>query len=118
MKTEIVNNELRLLIEKEIYNEEVLYKCFYWYGANFNVEITNYSTEFFKVSLQPKTLIDLEATIDKVKRDLVDFKLRVIVANETKTVRELLIAKAFAHYVFDNDPTTKISDPVGFNPNI
>ena len=118
MKAEIKNNELRLLIEREIYNEEVLYKCFYWYGANFNVEIAPHSAEFFEVKLQPKQIIDLQQTIDKVKRDLVDFKLRGIVAYETKTVRELLIAKAFANYGIDNDPTTEISDPVGFNPNI
>lgn len=119
MKTEILNNELRLLIEREIYSEEVLHKCFYWYGANFNVEIATYSAELFEVKLQRQNLmIDLQATVDKIKRDLVDFKLRDIVANETKTVRELLVAKAFANYGIDNDPATEISDPVGFDPNI
>jgi His-Xaa-Ser system protein HxsD len=119
MKTEVENNGIRLLIEREIYSEEVLHKCFYWYGANFIVEIATHSADFFEVKLQrTNLLLDLEATVDRVKRDLVDFKLRDIVASETKTVRELLVAKAFANYGINDDPTTEISDPVGFNPYI
>jgi His-Xaa-Ser system protein HxsD len=119
MKAEVKNNEICFLIEKELYSKEVLHKCFYWYGADFNVEIAIHSAELYEVNLQrTNLLIDLQATVDKVKRDLIDFQLRDIVANETKTIRELLVAKAFANYGVDNDPITNISDPVGFNPNI
>ncbi len=118
MKTEIKGNELRLLIEREIYNEEVLYKCFYWYGAKFNVEIGINSSHFFEVRLQPRAESeDLRSTLEKVKRDLIDFKLRDIVTKETKTIRELIVAKAFAYYGLDDNPTTEISDPVGFEPD-
>lgn len=47
---------------------------------------------------------------------MIDFKLRDIVSKETKTIRELIIAKAFAYYEEDQSPDTEISDPVGFNP--
>ncbi|MGN6195348.1 MAG: His-Xaa-Ser system protein HxsD [Ginsengibacter sp.] len=117
MKTEILNNELLLFIEKELYNEDVLHKCFYWYGGNFTIDISIYSDTLFLVKLQPNSAAtDLENTLQKIKRDLIDFKLRDIVAKETKTIRELIIAKAFAYYDFDNDPETQVSDPVGFNP--
>jgi His-Xaa-Ser system protein HxsD len=118
MKTEITGSEIFLLIEKEIYNEDVLHKCFYWYGANYNVEIGNHSKDIFSVRLQSKQESEnLNDTLEKIKRDLIDFKLRDIVTKETKTIRELIVAKAFAYYGLDDNPTTEISDPVGFNPN-
>jgi His-Xaa-Ser system protein HxsD len=117
MIAEILNNELLVLIEKELYNEDVLHKCFYWYGDNFNVDISINSDKLFLVKLQPNSeTVDLEKTLDKIKRDLIDFKLRDIVTKETKTIRELIIAKAFAYYDLENDPETEVSDPVGFNP--
>jgi His-Xaa-Ser system protein HxsD len=118
MKIEIRNNELHLLIEKEIYNEDVLHKCFYWYGANFIVEIENHSKEYFSICLQTKNESEnWNDIVEKIKGDLIDFKLRDIVTKETKTIRELLIAKAFAYYGLDENPTTEVSDPVGFNPD-
>ncbi len=118
MKTEIGSNDLRLLIEKSLYSEEVLYKCFYWYGADFTVEITPLTPEFFEVTLSRKNLMaDLEVTAEKIKRDLIDFKLRHIITTETQTIRELLVAKAFANFDINDDPATLVSDPVGFDPN-
>ena len=117
MKVAIENYVIRLLIEKELYSEQVIHKCFYWYGGDFGVEIAVHSEDLFEVTMRPTNLLeDLNATVDRVKRDLIDFKLRDIVDRETKTVRELLIAKAFAYYGIDDNPQTEISDPVGFSP--
>lgn len=117
MESEIRGNELLLFLEKELYNEDVLYKCFYWYGGSFSVDIANHSERFFLVTLKSASdTQDWKATIDRIKKDLIDFKLRDIVTKETKTVRELIIAKAFAYYGLNDDPTTEISDPVGFSP--
>jgi His-Xaa-Ser system protein HxsD len=118
MKAEIENHWIRLLIEKELYSEQVLHKCFYWYGGDFDVEIAVHSEDLFEVTLRPTNLLaDLTATVGKVKRDLIDFRLREIVERETRTVRELLVAKAFAYYGIDDTPQTEITDPVGFNPD-
>lgn len=62
-----------------------------------------------------QTTID-DQLISRIKQDLIDFRLREIVSRETATIRELLIAKAFAHYE-DIEPVTAISDPVGFDPS-
>ncbi len=104
------------------YPSEVLYKCFYWYGANFDVTIEPMGESCTQITLKHKheslSDDDIEKLISKIKRDIIDFKLRQIVTNETKTVRELLIAKAFAYYGLDDNPLTNVSDPVGFNPSI
>ena len=46
-----------------------------------------------------------------------DFEVRNIVTKETKNVRDLLIAKAFASTdEYESEPPGEISDPVGFKP--
>ncbi|HTN19759.1 MAG TPA: His-Xaa-Ser system protein HxsD [Pelobium sp.] len=109
---------IHVLLQKSLYAEKVLYKCFYWYGGSFNVDIKDYSDVEFLVLLKPKEEVkEIQPIIDKIKRDLIDFKLREIVAKETQVLRELLVAKAFANFEEeDNDPSTDVSDPVGFNP--
>src|SRR5579862_1048942 len=117
MEVEIKEDELLLRIEKALYSEEVLHKCFYWYSGNFAVDISNFSAQLFLVRMRPTSKTQtFQETIDKVRRDLIDFKLRDIVTKETKTVRELIVAKAFAYYNLNETPITVISDPVGFDP--
>ena len=54
---------------------------------------------------------------DKIRTDLVDFKTRDIVTKETINIRDLLVAKAFAHSDdFDASPVGDVSDLVGFDP--
>ena len=57
--------------------------------------------------------MDLNEHLQKLERDLIDFKLREIVVKETKNVRDLLIAKAFAHQDDLEEPPGEIADPVG-----
>lgn len=115
-----MNNIISIQIDSNIYNEDVLHKCLYWYTGQYDVTITRGLNAFFNVRL----IIPYELANDETKkeieqrlhRDLIDFKLRDIVTKETRTVRELIIAKAFAYYEEDGIPVGKISDPVGFNP--
>lgn len=111
-----LDNELHFSLNEEIYSEDVVYKCFYWYGADFNIDI-NKTNSIFLISITSKLdPINHYELLVKIKQDLIDFKLRDIVTKETKNIRELLIAKAFAHFESDDNPLTEISDPVGFDP--
>lgn len=102
------------------YSEAVIFKCMYWYLAEFNVSIIHENDyHLVSLSLKNKEEFDEEELIIRIKNDLIDFKLREIVNTETSNLRELITAKAFANYDFDifekNDKS--ISDPVGFDPN-
>lgn len=112
-----VSNSLIVSIDSKLYPEEVVYKCFYWYGKDYAVNIS-LADDFFKVLIQPKAKEepDYEELIIKVENDMVDYKLRHIVSQETKSIRELIIAKAFAYYDVEDNPSSEISDPVGYNP--
>jgi His-Xaa-Ser system protein HxsD len=117
MEIKFHENELTLFIEKDIYNEDVLHKCFYWYSREFNVDISSFSNTLYSIRLQPILgSQDWQKTIERIKRDLIDFKLRDIVTKETKPIRELIVAKAFAYYGLKDDQTTPHSHPIGYVP--
>ncbi len=119
MEPLLKNNTLNLTVDAEIYPETVLFKCLYWYTNVFNIDITKENPLQYKISLSPlhkSEPIDWEVIIAKLKQNLVDFKLRQCITDETKTIRELIIAKAFAYYDNEIMPASEISDPVGFDP--
>lgn len=118
MDIEIKGDKLVFYPKKSMYSQEVLFKCFYWYGSDFEVDIDDYDSAHYIVQLIPKSPSDLQKEIiPKIKRDLADYKLRDIVSKETQTIRELLVAKAFAYENTEVEyPDSEISDPVGFNP--
>lgn len=111
---------IEIAIPLSVYPSDVIFKCFYWYGDQFSIEIIPEDDSLLKVSLfakQPLTLAQLNAITERIRNDLIDFKTRDIVSKETRIVRELIIAKAFSHsQEFNEDPPGEISDPVGFNP--
>lgn len=111
-------SNFQITIDGSLYSAEVIHKCFYWYGNKFSVDIGS-EKNFFLVTLSSLAPIeDVDEVIHKIKTDLIDFKTREIISNDTKNIRELLIAKAFAHHdEFDELPTGNISDPAGFDPS-
>ncbi|MFL5384724.1 MAG: His-Xaa-Ser system protein HxsD [Longimicrobiaceae bacterium] len=95
-------SHLELRLRPDLYSEAVVFKCFYWYGSEFDVTIDRADDAHRSLAVvlsarrPPLSGEDLERLISRVKRDLVDFKTRDIVARETQAIRELLVAKAFA----------------------
>jgi His-Xaa-Ser system protein HxsD len=114
-----IDASFEVLLDAQIYNVDTVHKCFYWYSNLYFVEIEFVDSITTKVLLTPKNedIIDFHSLSGKIRNDMIDFKLRDIVTKETMNVRDLLIAKAFAYYETENNPTTDVSDPVGFNPN-
>jgi His-Xaa-Ser system protein HxsD len=119
MELQVADNILTIIADANLYSESVLFKCFYWYGNIFEVDITRFDAANFKITLKyvdQDTTPEWDNVILKLKKDLVDFKLRQIVTEETSTIRELIIAKAFAYYEHEDTPMSSITDPVGFDP--
>lgn len=101
------------------YSESVVHKCMYWYLGDYNVAISKDVNNYMvTISLKNGKKFDEEELIVRLKNDLIDFKLRELVNNETSTIRELITAKAFANYDFNMNEESlhEISDPVGFDP--
>lgn len=96
-----VNGELHLTLSTSIYSVDILHKCFYWYLNEYTVSIDHRDSEAAVViiRLKGKTLLesDISNLLQRIQDDLIDFKVRDTVTKETKTIRELLVAKAFEH---------------------
>ena len=113
------NNEIHINIDTSIFNIDAIHKCFYWYGDDYSVTINSSSDNSVFVMLKQKNgkikSDEEDKLIDKINNDLLDFQTRDTVTKETKNIRDLLVAKAFAHSdIYDEAPPGEISDPVGF----
>ena len=120
MRFTFENNTYIVIVDKEVYGLDVLHKCFYWYTGDFDLDISNDGEKQFVITLESKNeLQDYDLLKAKIKRDLIDFKLRDIITKDTQTIRELIVAKAFANYEDSYDePIGHVSDPVGFDPRL
>jgi His-Xaa-Ser system protein HxsD len=119
----VINNDLLLFkVDKSIYSQDVLYKCLYWYTGKYNISVESFDEKYYTISIRLLNNLSITEEFAKqlneqILRDLIDFKLRDIITKETQTVRELIVAKAFANFQIDAQHNFDISDPVGFNPN-
>ncbi len=113
------NNEVVVYADSLLFSKDAIFKCLYWYGGDFQTNVSLVGSGIYKITL--RTLVqtkynteDLDKILLKLERDLIDFNLRDIVSKETKSIRELLIAKAFSNGEFDENPIGEVTDPVGF----
>lgn len=120
MTVQISDHSLHLTIDGRLYSESIIYKCFYWYTREFTVDINLESNINYRISIQPIAKQDSsynwEEIIERIKQDLIDFRLRDIITRETQTVKELIVAKAFAYYDTQDTLTLDVSDRIGSDP--
>lgn len=86
---------MQIKIDRNIYSDSCISKTIYWYSDNFSFNrhvIGNY--ELIDIFCKSKDVFDENDFIDKLN----DFKLRCIIEEETKDIRTILYAKAFAEY--------------------
>jgi His-Xaa-Ser system protein HxsD len=112
----IIDGCLLCKLDSNFFSKESISKCLYWYSDRFLIDIRLQDCNYV-IKLQPKGNENLEILIQKINQDFIDYNLRQIVTNETTTIRELIIAKAFSNGEFDEDPPGELDDPIGFNYN-
>lgn len=102
-------------LHSTLFSKESIIKCLYWYSNDYNIEI-KLSNYIYVIKLNPyKVLsdIDIKDLTKKLNREFIDYNLRQIVKDETNSIRELIIAKAFSNGEFDEDPKGDLMDPLG-----
>ncbi len=103
MNINFKKDHVKIEIDLTIYDIETLHKCFYWYGNEYSVDIHKNNDDNCNIKLFPKNYDTInkenhDLIKNKIRNDLIDFKVRSIVSKETKQIRELIIAKAFSHF--------------------
>jgi len=117
MKTRFDNSKAYFTIDTKIFPVEVIHKCFYWYTGDYVVDYDYQGERYLKVSLSHLSgeQVDQVALTARVSQDLNDFFLREKVVQQTRTIRELIVAKAFANFEEEEEFSMQsVSDPIGF----
>lgn len=97
------DNALIIVIPTKIYTKEAILNCLYWRLGSSKISFSVLSEMEFQVT------IDLTGVSNDQKKDLIksfsneiiDYELRETVSRETKSLKELIIAKAFANGMLD-----------------
>lgn len=84
-------------IDRRIYNDSVISKAIYWLSGDYLIvrSLLNDITESISITVKSGSISERELEV-KLLQTLNDFKLRQIVADETRDIKTILYAKAFA----------------------
>lgn len=104
-------------IDLRIYDLKIIKKCFYWYLVDYDIEYKMITDSIVEIQMKPLNSLNLDfiELNKKVNQDLHDYSLRQIVIEETKNIRDLIVAKAFSNDSIKELPVGFFSDPMGIN---
>ena len=90
-----------LNVDKSIYDESVIDKVLYWWAGDYvitrrNTPGTSVQTIIVSAS-NPITQEAFDRMRKKLSADFVDYKNRALITSETRDLRNILYAKAFAN---------------------
>ena len=88
---------MTITIDRRIYSDSIISKAIYWMSGDYTIvrELIDDNTESLSITVNSTNIT--EDTIKPVlMKVLNDFKLRQIVAYETRDIKTILYAKAFA----------------------
>jgi len=109
------DGEITFLVDENIYRRSALLRACYWLTDRCYVFISREGENFFGVNLRLKkhSGAELQTIAGEFANSLLDFELRAQIDEETTTVRELIVAKAFAEgNLLDDQPVGDDQDPV------
>ena len=82
-------------IDSSLYGEDVLMRVAYDFTENYGVHLTR-TESAIRVTLTPRTAAASDDAELAFQNALIDTRIRRDIADETRAIRELLIAQAFA----------------------
>ena len=88
---------MTISIDRRIYNDSVISKAIYWLSSDYIIvrDFLDDNTESLSIKALDANVAE-ETLKVKLMQTLNDFKLRQIVADETRDIKTILYAKAFA----------------------
>ena len=94
-------DKIQLTVDKTIYNESVISKALYWLMNEYFILQENQTDAIQHIVLEKKTsTISGEEFLklkNRLNQDFIDFKVRDIINQETKNIRDILYIKAFSN---------------------
>ena len=106
-------------VEEHVFCQEAVERAAYWFTDHYHLDIRRDAPGILVVSFDPKAKDYSTKDIEPEFRDaLIDAQLRIRIAQETKDIRNVIVAKAFAEgNLLDDAPVSDWRDPVAINQN-
>lgn len=112
INSKVDNGTLIIEVDTSIYSEAVICKVLYWYTSNFVICRSMGTVENTqRIEFMPKDATrkcDWNHIVSDLSDKFIDYKNRQIILEETRNLRELYFAKAFANN--DNFVEFKFND--------
>jgi His-Xaa-Ser system protein HxsD len=107
-------SEITLLVDEAIYARTAVLKSCYWFTDRCFIFIYRHDEQHLAIRLAAKSNSPgLDILVGEFENALLDHQLRFEIARETATLRELIVAKAFAEGdVLGDPPVGDDRDPV------
>lgn len=94
-------NQVNFNINTEIFNDAVITKTLYWLQSDYFIFWDIIDSNIQKIIIEKKngnlTDSDILTLKNRVGQNLIDFKTRQLIIDETKNIRDILYVKAFAN---------------------
>ena len=105
---------LALTVDETIYSREAVLRTCYWFTDRCYLFVSRSAPDCLTVSVRAKPgRLALDAVAGEFANALLDQQVRLDIERETRTVRELIVAKAFAESgVLEDSPVGDDRDPV------
>lgn len=98
---QIAENSIRFSVDIQIYNDAVISKVLYWQTDLYLISRNTSTDTIQSIELKKKDGIFTQEEVGQLERklnqDFIDYKVRDIVVQETRNIRDILYVKAFAN---------------------
>lgn len=98
---QITENIICFSVDIQVYNDTVISKVLYWLTDLYLINRNTSTDTIQSIELKKKDGIFTQEEVDqlerKINQDFVDYKVRDIVGQETRNIRDILYVKAFAN---------------------
>lgn len=109
----------KVQVDLEVYSMEAVLKSAYRFTAKCFVDLRKLDERIVEVSIRPKNSEDsADKIIPEFLNDLIDQRLRTIVAAETAITRDLIMAHALSRSGFlrpEFEDSASADDPIGIS---
>ncbi len=111
IETDLFGGFASISVDRKLYTEAAIFKAAYWFTDKFYVYLASAGEDKVLIELRGKAELsdqELTAACSEFCNSLVDHRVRQVVLEETKTIREALVVKAFdegipRHFQDDGD---------------
>ncbi len=105
------SSTVRLELDTTLFSQEAVLKTCYWFSSSHTFEILPSEGNQITIRLTAKQASTTDDTASSFFSMVTDFTLRELIESRTSSIRELLLAKAFAEAgVLEDIPTGVFGD--------